>query len=207
MVGNYAVYPHNGVRYWYDYFEEVPTDPAIPVIQEHSAIYRKWVNEFTESGYTVAMPVIYPWYRQFDWYHFDNSDFRWLFGLLKVGANAAESTPASIPSIPFVHWHTTTPPEKPSPHVIQLSAEKYQSLLWHLMLRGHDSFFLWCLPDELSQEIKLIHEVFAQSLAISDCLIHGTPIHLEIPSSLANVKSELRYKMISVTHTTNFIQP
>ena len=61
LVGNYAVYPHDGTRYWYDYFE-----------QERVEKYRKWYPEFEETGFTFAMPVVYPWYRGYKC-----TGFRW----------------------------------------------------------------------------------------------------------------------------------
>ena len=36
LVGNYGIYPHNGLRYWYDYFEEEPTED-ISVLADKSA--------------------------------------------------------------------------------------------------------------------------------------------------------------------------
>ena len=75
--------------------------------------------------------------------------------MLLVGSNAGQSTPAKTPIITFVHWTTTAPPNNPDPTVRQLSAGRYREVLWHLLLRGHDTFFLWCMGDELANVITL----------------------------------------------------
>ena len=59
LVGNYAVYPHDGRRYWWDYFEHYVEGQ--PVRMDQKARYRHWANEFAGTGYTFAMPVVYPW--------------------------------------------------------------------------------------------------------------------------------------------------
>ena len=47
LVGNYGVYPHDGYRYWVDYFEVLPEGP--PYIEEGRARYREWYAEFPED--------------------------------------------------------------------------------------------------------------------------------------------------------------
>jgi hypothetical protein len=44
LVGNYAVYPHDGFREWYDYFEFYVDGQ--PYIADQRAKYRHWANEF-----------------------------------------------------------------------------------------------------------------------------------------------------------------
>ncbi|MHC4682598.1 MAG: hypothetical protein ACYTEK_28435 [Planctomycetota bacterium] len=61
LVGNYGVYPHNGCRYWYDYYEYYVDGQ--PFEGDQRAKYRTWYDEFPETGYTFAMPVIYTWQR------------------------------------------------------------------------------------------------------------------------------------------------
>ena len=163
LVGNYAVYPHNGLRYWYDYFEKEPTDEGIPIERDQRAPYREWAHEFSGTGYTFAMPVVYTWYPIFGWYDFEDPNFRWFYNMLMVASNAGKHTPPTTPIIPFVHWHTTAPPSDPDPAVIQFDVEKYKELLWHLLLRGHDTFFLWCMGNELGPEVDAVHEVYAAS--------------------------------------------
>lgn len=42
LVTNYATYPNNGRRYWYDYFES--PQPALPHRRDQQAIYRPWYD-------------------------------------------------------------------------------------------------------------------------------------------------------------------
>ncbi|MDH7570215.1 MAG: hypothetical protein QHJ73_11595 [Armatimonadota bacterium] len=190
LVGNYAVYPNDGFRYWYDYFETYTE--GTPYKADQRARYRRWNrDEFRLCGYTYAMPVVYTWYPIFGWYDFENPDYRWFYNMLKVGSNAAEHTPASTPIITFVHWHTTSPPPNPDPAVKQFSAEKYQELLWHLLLRGHDAFFLWSPVAEMAEEIRLLHPVYAESLQYRDFLERGVPITFAVPSRQGPVVSGL----------------
>ncbi|MGD9855748.1 MAG: hypothetical protein AB7U20_12455 [Planctomycetaceae bacterium] len=190
LVGNYGVYPHDGYRYWYDYFER--ETPGAPVRRDQRASYREWAHEFDGAGYTFAMPVVYTWYPTFQWYDFDDLDYRWFYNMLLVGSNAGQHTPPATPIVPFVHWTTTAPPEQPDPAVRQFSREKYQELLWHLLLRGHDTFFLWCVADELANEIRLVHEVYAESLAYRGFLDRGTPVSFDVPQEPGTVVSGLR---------------
>lgn len=191
LVGNYAVYPNDGYRYWYDYFEK-PADDAMPFRADQKARYREWYQEFPETHFTFAMPVIYTWYPTFNWYDFQPTDYRWFYNLLLNGSNAGRHTPASTPIIPFVHWHTTAPPSNPDPHVTQMSKAAYQELLWHLLLRGHDTFFLWCMGDELGPEIKLVHEVYAEAGQYEDFLRRGKPVSFAVPERPGSVVSGLQ---------------
>ena len=193
LVGNYGVHPHEGVRYWYDYFEkEIPPDSPVPMQTDGRARYREWAHEFGGTRFTFANPVIYTWYRLHAWYDFAESDHRWFRNLLLEGSGAGKATPANIPLIPFVHWTTTDPPQSPDPAVRQFTAERYQELLWHLLLRGHDSFFLWCMPGELATEMRLLHPIYAESLAHRDFLDGGRPITFDVPAPSAPIISGLR---------------
>ena len=127
LVGNYAVYPNDGYRYWYDYFEFL-TD-VHPHKKEQKATYRKWYNDFPLTGYTFAMPVVYTWWAIFTWYDFENTDYRWFYNMLLNAGNAGKSTPRNIPVISFVHWNTIFVGSKPDPNIIQMSRESYQELL------------------------------------------------------------------------------
>jgi len=189
LVGNYAVYPNNGYRYWYDYFEYFVDGQ--PHIADQKAKYRHWYNEFPGTGYTCAMPVVYTWYPTYQWYDFDSSDYRWFYNLLLVASNAGEHTPSNIPLISFVHWHTTAPPKAPDPGVKQFSRESYQELLWHMLLRGTDTFFLWCPRDEDSLETQLVHEVYAAAQEYGEFLEEGTPVTFRVPEKPGAVVSGL----------------
>jgi hypothetical protein len=181
LVGNYGVYPHDGHRYWYDYFED---DAGSPV--------REWYPEFAETGLNVAMPVTYPWYRGYAWYDFESSDYRWFYNMLLVGTNAARSTPPEIPIITFVHWHTTDPPPSADPAVKQLGAGRFQELLWHLLLRGHDALFSWSPREEALEESRLVHDVYRESHAYREFLLEGEPVTFQVPPRPGPVVSALR---------------
>jgi hypothetical protein len=202
LVGNYAVYPHNGCRYWYDFFEKFVE--GAPHVKDQRAIYRKWSHEFDDTGYTYAMPVVYTWHPTFSWYDFKNPDYHWFYNMLLVASNAGANTPGDIPIISFMHWNTTDPPADPDLAVPQLSKEIYQELLWHMLLRGHDTFFLWCPLDESVEETLLLHEVYAEALAYRDYLDKGRPITFAVPASDGPVVSGLRLGNRVLARRTDF---
>jgi hypothetical protein len=202
LVGNYAIYPHDGYRYWYDYFEKVM--PYHPAVTDQRAKYRKWYHDFELTNYTFAMPVVYTWYDTWHWYDFDIPDYRWFYNMLRVGSNVAQNTPREIPVITFVHWHTTSPPPNPDPSVKQFSEEMYQELLWHLLLRGHDTFFLWCVSQENSQEVRLLHEVWSQAQQFGEFLEEGKPITYDVPKQPGPVVSALRLGKKLLVRRTDF---
>ncbi len=187
LVGNYGVYPHDGFRYWYDYFER--EEPWYPGIRDQNALYRHWPDEFTGTGYTFAMPVVYTWSRMWNWYDFDNADYRWFRPMLLEATNAAKHTPANVPVIAFVHWHTTDPPKPPDPELKQMSEWAYRELLWHMLLRGVDTFFLWCPAEENATEVRLVHEVWAAAQEYGDFLDSGKPISFDVPERPGTVIS------------------
>ena len=200
LVGNYAEYPHNGERYWYDYFEHLPKDA--PFRADRDAKYRAWAQTFEQTGYTFAMPVVYTWCPTFDWYDFENPDYRWFYNMLLVGSNAAKSK--TVPIGTFVHWHTTAPPERLDSSVVQFSEEKYQALLWHLLLRGHDTLFLWCRLPELAKEVRLVHEVYAEAQQFGDFLDRGEPVRFDVPTTEGSVVSGLRLENSLLVCRTDF---
>ncbi|NLG34911.1 MAG: hypothetical protein GX548_06115 [Lentisphaerae bacterium] len=189
-VGNYAVYPNNGWRYWYDWFEQEPTDKAIPVKMEQRAPIRPWVDEFGPCGYTMAMPVFYTWGCIWTWYDWPNADYRWFHNLLQVASNAGQSTPATVPLVPFVHRTVIGAPPGFDP-ANNLSVEVYKEFLWHALLRGHDTFFLFCGDKELEAELAPLHEVWAESLAYKEFLDRGVPVGFDIPDKPGPVVSGL----------------
>ncbi len=189
LVGNYAVYPNDGFRYWYDYFET--EDPTAPGLSDQRARYRHWASEFEASGYTFAMPVVYTWERIWNWFDYEPGDYRWFSNMLRVASNAGRHTPAGVPVISFVHWHTTAPSDPPNPSVQQMSESAYQELLWHMLLRGIDGFFLWCMPDEQVKEMSLLHPVWAAAQEYGDFLDHGVPVCFDVPMRPAPVVSAL----------------
>jgi len=188
LVGNYAVYPNDGYRYWYDYFEYYVDGQ--PFIADQNAKYRKWFNDFPLTGYTFAMPVVYTWDQIFGWYDFENTDYRWFYNMLKVAGNAGKSTPQGIPVISFVHWNTVKVASmKPEP--VQMSLECYKELLWHMLLRGTDTFFMWCNRSEYAEEIRPVHEVYSAAQQYGRFLEKGIPITFDVPAEPGTVISGL----------------
>jgi hypothetical protein len=203
LIGNYAVYPNDGYRYWYDYFEQPPPAGA-PYRLDQRAKYRRWFQEFPLTGFTFAMPVVYTWYPTFGWYDFEDADYRWFYNMLLVATNAAKSTPASIPVVSWLHWHTTSPPENPDPNVKQFSEGKYQELVWHMLLRGIDGLMMWCMPEETAKETQLIQEVYAASLEYKEFLERGTPVCFDVPTQPGPVVSGLRLGSRLLVRRTDF---
>jgi hypothetical protein len=201
LVGNYGVYPHNGYRYWYDYYEYFVEGQ--PYHADQRARYRKWYDEFPETGYTFAMPVVYTWQRIFDWYDYADTDYRWFYNMLLVASNAGEHTPAGTPVISFVHWHTIKD-DKVNSKAVQFGEEKYKELLWHMLLRGTDTFFLWCRKQEAAKEIELVHEVYTEAQQYGRFLSEGTPINFNVPRQPGTVVSGLRLKDRVLVRRTDF---
>jgi len=201
LVGNYGVYPHNGYRYWYDYYEYYVEGQ--PYQADQRAKYRKWYHEFPESGYTFAMPVVYTWRRIFDWYDYVDTDYRWFYNMLLVASNAGQNTPADVPIISFVHWHTIEPKDLAGT-ARQFSEDKYQELLWHMLLRGTDTFFLWCRKEEAAKEIQLVHQVYSEAQRYGEFLSNGKPINFSVPKQPGAVISGLRLGDRVLVRRTDF---
>jgi hypothetical protein len=202
LVGNYAVYPNDGYRYWYDYFEYYVDGQ--PYKADQQAKYRQWYNDFPATGYSFAMPVVYTWAPTYNWYNFDNSDYRWFYNMLLVASNAGKSTPPSVPIISFVHWHTIFASGNPDPAIKQMSEESYQELLWHMLLRGTDTFFMWSDKTEYPKEVQLLHEVYAAAQEYGDFLEHGMPITYDVPKQPGTVISGLVLKDRVLIRRTDF---
>lgn len=202
LVGNYAVYPHDGYRYWYDYFEEY--EDGQPYIADQGAKYRLWYNDFPGTGYTFAMPVVYTWARLFGWYDFENTDYRWFYNMLLVASNAGKNTPARTPVISFVHRHMIDPAKYPNPALEPLSEAMYRELLWHMLLRGTDAFYMWCGKDEYAEEIRPLHEVWAAAQEYGNFLEKGVPVTFDVPDRPGTVVSALRLGDRMLVRRTDF---
>jgi len=192
LVGNYAVYPNDGYRYWYDYFEYYVDGQ--PYKADQRAIYRKWFNDFPLTGYTFAMPVVYPRWKIFTWYDFENTDYRWFYNMLLNASNSCKSTPQNIPVISFVHYYTLFSGVKPPDpgKIIQMSKNCYQELLWHMLLRGTDTFYMYSgKQDEFPEEVRLVHEVYASAQKYGSFLDNGYPITYDVPAEPGVVISGL----------------
>jgi len=205
LVGNYAVYPNDGYRYWYDYFEYFVEGQ--PFKADQQAKYRKWYNDFPLTGYTFAMPVVYPRWKIFTWYDFRNTDYRWFYNLLLNASNACKSTPQNIPIISFVHYYTLFSGEKPADpsEIIQMSSNCYQELLWHMLLRGTDTFYMYSgKKEEFGEEVRLVHEVYAAAQKYGSFLECGFPINYAVPSEPGIVISGLALGDSVLVRRTDF---
>ena len=202
IVGNYGVYPHGGIRHWWDYFEHFVD--YHPHVVDQRARYRKWFHEFSLTGYTFAMPVVYTWQDIFLWYDFDDPDYRWFYNMLLVASTAGKHTDARTPIISFVHWNTVLAGKTADPSVKQMSERAYQELLWHMLLRGTDGLFMWCPPKQFAKETKLLHEVYAESLAYADWLNDGTAVTFDVPKRPGPVISALRKGNRLLVRRTDF---
>lgn len=202
LVGNYGVYPHDGYRYWYDYFEEFVD--YHPHRMDQHAPYRKWYDDFPLTGYTFAMPVIYPWARNFLWYDFESADYRWFYSMLKVASNAGAHTSDEVPIVPFVHFETIYEPDPNDDSIKQMSRFAYEELIWHTLLRGTDTLFLWCRASKTEIEVPPLHEVWAASLAYRDWLQYGRPVIFEVPQRVGPVVSAVKYKGKLLVRRTDF---
>ncbi len=152
------------------------------------------------------MPTVYPWARQYLWYDFANPDYHWFYNMLRVASNAGGHTDANVPIIPFVHWHTIYDPDPGEPGIEQMSEWAYQELLWHMLLRGSDTFFLFCQQSDAPAEIRHVHKVWAASLEYADWLDRGTPITFDVPKQPGPVVSGLRVGDRVLARRTDFDQ-
>ncbi len=202
LVGNYGVYPCDGYRYWYDFYERFVEHH--PHRTEQKARYRQWFDEFPLTGYTFAMPTVYPWAPQYLWYDFENPDYRWFYNMLKVASNAGAHTSANVPIIPFVHFEVIYEPDPKDDSITQMSRRTYEELLWHMLLRGTDTFFLWCSASRAHAEIPPLHAVYAASLAYTEWFNHGKPVTFDIPTEPGPVVSGLRLGDRVLVRRTDF---
>jgi hypothetical protein len=139
----------------------------------------------------MAMPVCYTWSPIFDYYDFANSDYRWFYNMLLVASNAGKSTPQNIPIMTFIHWQTIFYPQEYEERVKQMSAESYQELLWHMLLRGNDALFMWNVQEDFSNDIRLAHEVYAAAQEYGQFLDMGMPVTFDLPQQAGTVISGL----------------
>jgi hypothetical protein len=204
LVGNYAVYPHDGYRYWLDFFESADFPSEQPHIVDQNARYRAWYQDFTGTGYTYAMPVVYAWHWIYQAYDFANTDYRWFRNMLLVGTNAGRSTPAQIPVVAFIHKNPIAVPEGQEMSVEPMSAWSYQELLWHMLLRGVDTFFVWCGGEESAEEVGLAHEVYAAAQEYGDFLDSGMPTCFDVPAAPGTVISALVLGDRALVRRTDF---
>ena len=204
LVGNYAVYPHDGYRYWLDFFENADFGQEQPHRVDRGAKYREWYDDFPGTGYTYAMPVVYAWHWIYDSYDFDSIDYRWFYNMLLVASNAGRSTPSQIPIIAFIHKNPIGGPDDREAPIEAMSAWSYQELLWHMLLRGVDTFFVWCAGDEAEEEVGLAHQVYAAAQEYGEFLDSGMPVQFEVPEEPGTVISALVLGDHALVRRTDF---
>lgn len=205
LVANYGVYPHGGIRTWYDYFEELPA--GAPTVEDQRARHRPWAHEFPLTGYTAAMPVLYPWSRAWGWYDVQPADFRWAYAFLLEASIAGRATPPSVPLIPFVHWQPIAERGTLPGGIVPLSETAYREILWHILLRGASTLFLWCPEAETAREIGPVHRVYRESLRHADLLSRGRPLCFDVPAVAGPVLSAVQAGSLLLARRTDFASP
>ena len=180
------------------------TSTASRIIADRRAKYRLWANDFPATGYTFAMPVVYPWARLFGWYDFAETDYRWFYNMLLEASGAGRSTPPAMPVVAFVHFHPIDPEKFPAPGFRPMSRDAYRELLWHILLRGADTFYLWAGEAEYPLEVRLLHEVWSEAQRYGEFLDGGRPVSFDVPANPAPVVSGLRLGNRILVRRTEF---
>jgi hypothetical protein len=85
-----------------------------------------------------------------------------------------------------------------------MSKESYQELLWHMLLRGTDAFFMWSEEEEFPEEVRLLHEVYADAQQFGEFLDHGMPITFDVPDTSGIVISGLSLGDSMLIRRTDF---
>jgi len=137
------------------------------------------------------------------WYDYSDTDYRWFYNMLLVASNAGQHTPTEVPIISFVHWHTIESKDFAGT-ARQLSEAKYKELLWHILLRGTDTFFLWCGRQEAAKEIELVHQVYSEAQQYGEFLSNGKPINFNVPKQPGVVVSGLQLGDRVLVRRTDF---
>ena len=87
-----------------------------------------------------------------------------------------------------------------------MSRECYQELLWHMLLRGTDGLFLWCMEEEYPEEVLLLHEVYAEAQKYGKFLDNGTPVTFDLPGKPGTVISGLALGDSILVRRTDFTE-
>jgi hypothetical protein len=105
--------------------------------------------------------------------------------------------------VAFVHKNPIAAPEGAAP-AVPMSAWAYQELLWHMLLRGVDTFFVWCGGDESAEEVGLAHQVYAAAQEYGAFLDAGMPVCFEVPEAPGTVISALVLDQQALVRRTDF---
>ena len=76
-----------------------------------------------------------------------------------------------------------------------------------MLLRGTDTFFLWCGRQEATKEIRLVHQVYSEAQQYGEFLSEGKPISFSVPQQPGTVISGLRLKDRVLIRRTDFEEP
>ncbi|MHC4682599.1 MAG: hypothetical protein ACYTEK_28440, partial [Planctomycetota bacterium] len=79
-------------------------------------------------------------------------------------------------------------------------------MLWHALLRGTDTFFLWCRAEQAAKESRLVHEVYAEAQQYGPFLSEGTPVNFDVPKRPGTVISGLELDGRVLVRRTDFGQ-
>jgi len=85
-----------------------------------------------------------------------------------------------------------------------MSAWCYQELLWHMLLRGTDTFFVWCGGDEAAEEVGLAQQVYAAAQEYGEFLDHGMPLQFDVPGEPGTVVSAVALGDRALVRRTDF---
>jgi hypothetical protein len=73
-----------------------------------------------------------------------------------------------------------------------------------MLLRGTDTFFLWCGRQEAAKEIQLVHQVYAEAQQYGQFLSKGKPINFGVPRQPGTVVSGLKLADRVLVRRTDF---
>ncbi len=73
-----------------------------------------------------------------------------------------------------------------------------------MLLRGTDTFFIWCGRQDAEKEIQLVHQVYAQAQQYGRFLSKGIPINFSVPKQPGIVISGLKLENHVLVRRTDF---
>ncbi len=73
-----------------------------------------------------------------------------------------------------------------------------------MLLRGTDTFFIWCGRQDAQKETQLVHQVYAEAQQYGEFLSKGTPINFNVPKQPGTVISGLKLGSRVLVRRTDF---